>query len=131
MPSDPVSGLYEQLVTVELKRLLGALEPSRVDVESPMPPTPTSPSRSTLRRIIERALRAVPEDERLTRQAELCNAVLVWLRDEGQAAESAPLARRSSSRWRSCARFGRLAAAQRSPTRHPSPWFRCRRQTCS
>lgn len=35
-----------------------------------------------MRRILEGALRAVPEDERLTRQAEICNALLAWLRDQ-------------------------------------------------
>ena len=91
VPSEPVSGLYEHLVTVELKRLLEALEPIRVDVGSPDAADAHVAVAEHLRRIIERALRAVPEAERLTRQAELCNAILVWLREKGQAAESAPL----------------------------------------
>jgi hypothetical protein len=91
VPSEPVSGLYEQLVTVELKRLLEALEPIRVDVGAADAADAHVAVAEHLRGIIERALRAVPEAERLTRQAELCNAVLVWLREEGQAAESAPL----------------------------------------
>jgi HKD family nuclease len=91
VPSEPVSGLYEHLVTVELKRLLEAMEPIRVDVGSPDAADAHVAVAEHLRRIIERALRAVPEAERLTRQAELCNALLVWLREEGQAAESAPL----------------------------------------
>ena len=91
MPPEPVSGLYEQLVTVELKRLLGILEPVRVDIGSPDAADSHVAVAEYLRRIIERALRAVPEAERPTGQAELCNAVLVWLRGEGQTAESAPL----------------------------------------
>jgi hypothetical protein len=91
VPSEPVSGLYEHLVTVELKRLLEALEPIRVDVGSPDAADAHVAVAEHLRRIIERALRAVPEAERLTRQVELCNALLAWLREEGQSAESAPL----------------------------------------
>jgi hypothetical protein len=49
--NDPVPGLYEQLVTEGLTRLLAVAE--------------------HLQRIIERALRTIPEEERLTRQAEL------------------------------------------------------------
>ena len=70
MPSDPVSGLYEQLVTVELKRLLETLEPIRVDTRSPDAADAHVAVAEHLRRIVERALRAVPEAERLTRQAE-------------------------------------------------------------
>src|SRR4051812_30096672 len=90
VPSDPISGLYEQLVSVERKRLLAALEPTRVDVASPDAADAHVALAEHLRRIIERALRAIPEAERLTHQAELCNAVLAWLRKEGEAAESAP-----------------------------------------
>jgi hypothetical protein len=39
-----------------------------------------------LRRLLERALHAVPEDERLRRQAEICNALLEWLRGEQRSA---------------------------------------------
>ena len=35
-----------------------------------------------LRRLLERVLYAVPEDERLTRHAEICNALLAWLSEE-------------------------------------------------
>ncbi len=90
MSSEPVSGLYEQLVTVELKRLLGTLEPVHVDIGSPDAADAHVAVADHLRRIIERALRAVPEAERPTRQAELCNSLLVWLREEGESVESAP-----------------------------------------
>jgi hypothetical protein len=43
-----------------------------------------------LGRIIERALRAIPEAERPSGQAELCNAVLEWLRQQEQS-EPAPI----------------------------------------
>jgi len=88
--SEPVAGLYEQLVTVELRRLLGALEPVRVDVGSPDAADAHVAVAEHLRRIIERALRALPEAERPTGQAKLCNALLVWLREHGQSAGSAP-----------------------------------------
>ena len=61
---------------------LAALDPSRVDVATPDAADTHVAVSEHLRRIIERALRAVPEEERLTRQAELCNAILAWLRDE-------------------------------------------------
>jgi hypothetical protein len=35
VPSEPASGLYERLVTEELRRLLAHLEPARVHVASP------------------------------------------------------------------------------------------------
>ena len=95
--SEPIPGLYEQLLTVELQRLLSALEAGRADVGSPDAADAHVAVADHLRRILERALHAVPEDERLTRQAELCNAVLEWLRD-GQASESVSPATRSSFR---------------------------------
>ncbi len=85
--SEPVSGLYERLVTEELKRLLARLDPTRVDVSSPDAADTHVAVAEHVRRIIERALLAVREEDRLTRQAQLCNAVLEWLR-KGQAVES-------------------------------------------
>lgn len=80
--SELICGLYEQLLTVELERLLSGLETSRADV-APADPADTHVAVAEyLRRLLERALRAVPESERLKRQAEICNALLVWLRDE-------------------------------------------------
>ena len=87
MSYDPIPGLYEQLVTEELERLLRGLEPSRVHVETADAGDTHVAVANHLRRILERALHAVPENERLTRQAVLCNAVLGWLRD-GQAPEA-------------------------------------------
>ena len=84
---DPVPGLYEQLVTEELRRLLDGLEPARFDLKPLHSADAHFAVAEHLRRILERALRAVPEEERLTRQPELCNAVLTWLRD-GQAVEA-------------------------------------------
>ena len=84
--SELIPGLYEQLLTVELQRLLSALEAGRAKVGSPEAADAHVAVAEHLRRIIERALRAVPEAERLTRQAELCNALLVWLREERQSA---------------------------------------------
>jgi hypothetical protein len=75
--SEPISGLYEQLVTVELKRLLGTLAPARVDIGSPDAADAHVAVAEHLWRMLERALRAVPKAEWLTGQAEVCNAVLV------------------------------------------------------
>jgi HKD family nuclease len=77
---EPVSGLYERLVTEELRRLLAGLDPARIDLAPPDDGDSHVAVAEHLRRIIERALRAVPEEDRLTRQAQLCNAVLEWLR---------------------------------------------------
>jgi len=85
--ANPVPGLYEQLVTEELTRLLAALDPDRVAVEGADTADAHLAVAEHLRRILERALRAIPEDDRATRQAELCNAVLSRLR-QGPAVES-------------------------------------------
>jgi superfamily II DNA or RNA helicase/HKD family nuclease len=85
--AQPIAGLYEQLLTVELQRLLSRIAPNQADVVSPDGAETHVLVAGHLRRILERALGAVPEDERLTRQAEICNAILAWLRDE-QSAES-------------------------------------------
>ena len=90
MASKPVSGLYEQLVTVELQRLLHELDSGRVATAAPDVADAHVAVAEHVRRVIERALRAVPEAERPRRQAELCNAVLAWLREDGQASEVAP-----------------------------------------
>jgi superfamily II DNA or RNA helicase/HKD family nuclease len=87
VPPEPVAGLYERLVTEELRRLLAGLDPTRVGLASPDAADSHVGVAEHLRGIIERALRAIPEEDRSSRQAQLCNAVLKWLR-EGQAAES-------------------------------------------
>jgi hypothetical protein len=79
-------GLYEQLLTVELQRLISSLEAGRADVGSPEAADSHIAVADYLRRLLERALHALPEDERLTRQAEICNALLEWLRDEQRPA---------------------------------------------
>jgi superfamily II DNA or RNA helicase/HKD family nuclease len=78
--AEPAPGLYERLVTEELLRLLAALDPRRVDLSSPDAADSHVSVAEHLRGIIEHALRAIPEEDRLTRQAQLCNAVLAWLR---------------------------------------------------
>jgi superfamily II DNA or RNA helicase/HKD family nuclease len=83
----PICGLYEQLLTVELQRLLSALEPGRADVAFAEAADAHIAVAEHLRRLLERALHVVPEDERLTRQAEICNALLAWLRD-GQGSDA-------------------------------------------
>ena len=80
MRYEPDFGLYAHLVTVELRRLLEALEPIRVDASAPCRRPPRC--RRARATDIERAPRAVPEAERLTRKAEFCKAILVWLREE-------------------------------------------------
>lgn len=80
MPPDPVVGLYDQLVSEELRRILAEIEPSRIVTEPPDAADAPTAIAEYLRRIIERALRATPEKDRAARQADLCNALLSWLR---------------------------------------------------
>src|SRR4051812_48587081 len=87
MAADLVPGLYDQLVTEELKRLLDGLALASVDIASPDSADAHVAVAAYLRQVVERALRAIPDEYRLTRQAELCNALLTWLRD-GRAEES-------------------------------------------
>ena len=88
--SELIPGLYEQLLTVELQRLISALEAGRADIGSPEAADAHIAVADHLRRLLERALHALPEDERLTRQAEICNALLEWLRDEQRSAPVGP-----------------------------------------
>lgn len=83
--SEPIAGLYEQLLTVELQRLLSGLEAGRADIVPPDGADTHVTVAGHLHRILQRALRALPEGERLTRQAELCNSLLTWLRHEHSA----------------------------------------------
>ena len=75
-------GLYEQLVTQDLKRLLQSWAESQVDLGSLDPADAHVAIAEHLRRIIQHTLRAIPEEERLTRQAELCNALISWLQEQ-------------------------------------------------
>ena len=83
--SELIPGLYERLLSVELQRLVAALAPDRADVGSPDAADVHIAVAEHVRSLLERALHAVPEHERLTRQAEICNALLAWLRNEGSA----------------------------------------------
>src|SRR6516162_6771853 len=87
---DSVPGLYEQLVTQELKRLLESLNPAQVALDGPDAADAHVAISDHLRRIIERVLRAIPEEERLTRQAQLCNALISWLHHEAAHGSVSP-----------------------------------------
>ena len=88
--SELIPGLCEQLLTVELQRLISSLAAGRADVGSSEAADAHIAVADHLRRLLERALHAVSEDERLTRQAETCNALLEWLRDEQRSAPVEP-----------------------------------------
>src|SRR4051794_21301334 len=79
MSEVPIPGLYERLVTEDLKRFLNSLESDQVTLESPDTADAYISIAEHLRKLIEQALRSMPEDDRLTRQAELCNSVITWL----------------------------------------------------
>ena len=85
MADEPVPGLYEQLVTEELTRLLARLAPAQVAQSGLHVADAHLAVAGHLRRVLERVLRAIPEDERLARQAELSNALLAWLREASGA----------------------------------------------
>lgn len=77
-------------LTVELRRLVSILGAGRAEVTPPDPGDAHTAVAEHLRRIIEHALHAVPEDKRLTRQAEISNALLEWLKEEQRSASVAP-----------------------------------------
>src|SRR5437879_4737149 len=87
MDKDPIPGLYEQLVTQDLKRLLKSLKTGQVTLDGPDIADAYVAMSEHLRRIIEHTLRAIPEEDRLIRQAELCNELISWLQ-KGSARES-------------------------------------------
>ena len=78
---EPAPGLYEQLVTQELSRLLARLAPAQVAQSGLHAADAHLAVAGHLRRVLERVLRAIPEDERLARQAEISNTLLAWLRE--------------------------------------------------
>lgn len=89
MPNEPVPGLYERLLTQELRRLLRALDPSQVDYESPDAADSHVAVADHLRSVLERVLRSLPEEDRPIHQAELCNSLLGWLqRDVADRSEA-------------------------------------------
>ena len=87
---DSVPGLYEQLVTQEIKRSLESLNPVQVALASPDAADTHVAISDHLRRIIERVLRAIPEEERLTLQAQLCNDLISWLQQEAAQGSVSP-----------------------------------------
>jgi superfamily II DNA or RNA helicase/HKD family nuclease len=85
-----IPGLYERLLTIELRRLVSTLGAGRAEVARLDAADAHTAVADYLRRMIEGALNGVPEDERLTRQAEICNALLEWLKDEQPSASIEP-----------------------------------------
>lgn len=81
---DTVPGLYDQLVTRELKRALERLAPAQIALDTPDAADAHVAISAHLGAVIERVLRAIPEEERLNCQTQLCNALIFWL--EQQAA---------------------------------------------
>jgi superfamily II DNA or RNA helicase len=80
--TDLPAGLYERLVTEELRLLLNRREPGHAEIASADAADAHFAVARHLRGLLERALSAIPEDERVTRQAELCNGLVTWLREE-------------------------------------------------
>jgi HKD family nuclease len=81
-----IPGLYERLLTAGLRRLISALEAGQAEVGPPDAADAHTAVAEYIRGVVARALRAVPEDERLTRQAEISNALLEWLKGEQRSA---------------------------------------------
>lgn len=76
-------GLYERLVTRALNEKLLRFDPARTRVERQVLDQAEAPATLArhVERVFARALRGLPEDERLARQAELANALLAILKD--------------------------------------------------
>jgi superfamily II DNA or RNA helicase/HKD family nuclease len=85
--SELIPGLYEQLLTVGLLRLVSTLAAGRAHLAPPEAADAHIAVADHLHGILERVLRAVPEDERLTRQAEICNSLLAWLEQRSESIE--------------------------------------------
>jgi hypothetical protein len=79
MGDDPIPGLYERLVTPDLKRVLELLRPAQIILGGLDAADAHVAMSEHLRRVLEHALLAFPEEERLMRKAQLCNALILWL----------------------------------------------------
>jgi len=77
--NEPVPGLYEQLVTEGLMRLLAGLRPAQIAQSGLDAADAHVAVADHLRRLLERVLRAIPEDERLARQVDISNALIAWI----------------------------------------------------
>src|SRR5687768_14814593 len=79
--ADLITGLYARLVTEALSRLFTTANREAITVESADPADAHVLVADHVREILQRTLRSIPEEERLQRQAELCNELITWLRD--------------------------------------------------
>lgn len=71
-----VPGLYERLVTRELKQAIDELGEGLADLQRADPGDGHIAAAEHVRRLIESALRSLPEETRINAQAQLCNALL-------------------------------------------------------
>lgn len=79
MSNLPVPGLYEKLVTEDLKRILESVKPDCVTLDSPDTADAYIAIAEHLRKVVEQALRAIPDEDRLNRQADVCNSIIALL----------------------------------------------------
>jgi superfamily II DNA or RNA helicase/HKD family nuclease len=108
-----VPGLYETLVTRELQEAIAELGDGVVDLQPADPGDAHRAVAEHVRRLVERALRSLPEATRLAAQAELCNELMASIRGvpEGAAPESAEELVSPLSILREVREPGRLNAA--------------------
>jgi len=85
-----VPGLYETLVTRELQEAIAELGDGRVDLQPADPGDAHRAVAEHVRRLVERALRSLPEATRLAAQAQLCNALLTSMRGVPQGGAPEP-----------------------------------------
>ena len=75
-------GLYERLVTLELRKSLSLLKSEQMTFGEADEGDAYVLIAEHLRRIFERTLRSLPESDRISKQAELCNKVLSWIHEQ-------------------------------------------------
>ena len=85
-----VPGLYETLVTRELQEAIAELGDGVVDLQPADPGDAHRAVAEHVRRLVERALRSLPEATRLAAQAQLCNELLASIRGVPQGAAPEP-----------------------------------------
>lgn len=85
-----VPGLYETLVTRELQEAIAELGDGLVDLQPADAADAHRAVSEHVRRLVERALRSLPEATRLAAQAQLCNELLTSIRGVPQGAAPEP-----------------------------------------
>lgn len=88
MNKDLPTGLYDRLVTAGLKRSLESFNREQLSLVGADDGDAYVSMTEHLRRLIERILRSVPEEDRLKKQTELCNSLISWMDESSKQVSS-------------------------------------------